>query len=62
MKQLCRIATQKQPYLAPELLCVHITSVKILSSSDLDVYTTSEKASKDYDALSKEYNAWDDEW
>lgn len=62
MKQLCRTAAQKRPYLAPELLCVHITSVKMLSSSDPDVYTTSGKASKDYDALSKENNTWDDEW
>lgn len=34
----------------------------MLSSSGPDVYTTSGKASKDYDALSKENNTWDDEW
>lgn len=63
MKQLCRTAAQKRPYLAPELLCIHITSAKMISTSGPEVYTTSEKASNDYDALSKEHQSvWDDEW
>lgn len=63
MKQFCRTAAQKRPYLAPELLCVHVTSAKMLSTSGPEVYTTSEKASTEYEALTKEHQSvWDVEW
>lgn len=63
MKKILQPAAQKRPYLAPELLCVHVTSAKMLSTSGPEVYTTSEKASTDYDALSRErQSVWDEEW
>ncbi len=66
MKQIYQSAAQKRPYLAPRLLTVQISSMQMISLSGApEVYTTSEKASTDYDALVKENKnngVWDDEW
>ena len=55
---------QKRPYEAPSMFILCLAPARMLANSDgaPDVYTTSEKASTDYDALVKENNIWGDDW
>ena len=67
MKQDIMKAVQKRPYEAPSLFIICLAPARMLANSgdDPKVYTTSEKASTDYDALVKGQNStgiWDDEW
>jgi len=64
MKQILQLAAQKRPYVTPVLLEVPLTTTQMLAGSgDPDVHTTSEKASTEYEVLTKEsHNIWNDEW
>ena len=49
----------------PCMTVQRITPMQMLAGSDPDVYTTSEKANKNYDALVKGdryQDDWDDDW
>ena len=66
MEKIVMTAAQKRPYEAPRLMVVGTAPILMLAASgDPEVYTTSEKASTDYDPLVKEnrhHTLWDDDW
>lgn len=67
MKQDILNTAQKRCYEAPSLFILCLAPARMLANSDgaPDVYTTSDKASTDYDALVKGQNnngIWDEEW
>ena len=65
MNKHIQTAAQKRPYMSPQLLTLVISHTQMLAASgDLLVRTSSDKASTDYEALTKESSPdiWDDEW
>ena len=65
MKKDIQTAAQKRPYMMPQMLSVVISHTKMLAASgDPLVRTSNDKASTDYQALTKESSSdiWDNEW
>lgn len=66
MKKVYQTAALKRPYLSPQLLLVKaLSSFEMLAASgnDPEIYITTEKASTESEALTKESkNIWDEEW
>ena len=65
MKKDIQTAAQKRPYMSPQLLTLVISHTQMLAASgDPLVRTSSDKASTDYQALTKEGSSdiWDNEW
>ena len=65
MKKDIQTAAQKRPYMMPQMLSVVISHTQMLAASgDPEVHTSSDKASTDYQALTKESSSsiWDNEW
>ena len=65
MNKHIQTAAQKRPYMSPQLLTLVISHTQMLAASgDPLVRTSSDKASTDYEALTKESSPgiWDDEW
>ena len=65
MKKDIQTAAQKRPYMMPQMLSVVISHTQMLAASgDPLVRTSSDKASTDYQALTKEGSSdiWDNEW
>ena len=66
MKKDIQTAAKKRPYMMPQMLSVVISHIEMLAASDNAplVHTSDEKASTDYEALTKEHSSsiWDNEW
>lgn len=66
MNKHIQTAAQKRPYMSPQLLTLVISHTQMLAASNdvLEVHTSNDKASTDYQALTKESSSsiWDDEW
>ena len=65
MNKHIQTAAQKRPYMMPQMLSVVISHTQMLAASgDPEVHTSSDKASTDYQALTKESSSsiWDNEW
>ena len=65
MNKHIQTAAQKRPYMMPQMLSVVISHTQMLAASgDPVVHTSSDKASTDYQALTKESSSsiWDNEW
>ena len=65
MKKDIQTAAQKRPYMMPQMLSVVISHTQMLAASgDPEVHTSRDKASTDYQALTKESSSsiWDNEW
>jgi hypothetical protein len=65
MKKDIQTAAQKRPYMMPQMLSVVISHTQMLAASgDPEVHTSNDKASTDYQALTKESSSsiWDNEW
>ena len=65
MNKHIQTAAQRRPYTTPRLLTLVISHTRMLAASDNPVvHTSSDKASTDYEALTKESSSsiWDNEW
>lgn len=65
MNKHIQTAAQKRSYMMPQMLSVVISHIEMLAASgDPVVHTSSDKASTDYEALTKESSPdiWDNEW
>ena len=66
MKKDIQTAAQKRPYMMPQMLSVVISHIEMLAASNdvPEVHTSNDKASTDYQALTKESSSdiWYNEW
>lgn len=63
MKKVYLTTALKRPYMMPQMHVVALSSTGMLAQSTPKVYTSSEKASTEKDALTKESNSiWDESW
>ncbi len=65
MKKVYQTAAIKRPYLSPQLLAIALSSFEMLAASGdaPEVHTTTDKASTEHEALTKESkNIWDEDW
>lgn len=63
MKKVYLTAALKRPYMIPQMLVVALSSTGMLAESTPEVHTSSEKASTETEALTRESkNIWDEKW